>query len=800
MNVRPSIAASPVTAILRTACILLVGPIGLDAQAPVPSEADRITIEGPRPPTAPDVINRDAEGRATLRAVRTVEPLRIDGELDEAFYRNTAPISDFIQNLPNEGGVPTELTEAWVAFDGSNVYVSARVWDSAPERDWVANEMRRDSPSIESNDQFGVFLDTYYDRRNGVGFFVNPLGGFSDLQITNEEDSNTDWNPIAEIQTGRFEGGWTVEMAIPFRSLRYRAGRDQVWGIQMRRSIVRKNEWSHLTALPLSIVRNGAQGAMRISMFGTLVGIEPPPPSKNLEVKPYAISGLETDLTRDPEISNDGYADAGLDVKYGITENLTADFTFNTDFAQVEVDEQQVNLSRFDLFFPEKREFFLEGQGIFAFGNGGRGGSGGGGGGRPRSANISSSGRGRGGRSISAPTLFYSRQVGLQSGEPVSIFGGGRVTGKVGAFDVGAVGIRTDDEPAVGAEATTFTVLRIRRDVFARSSVGMMFEDRSNSILAGEGSNQAYGVDANFNFLENLQAFGYYAKTRTGGLEDKDESYRARIGYRGEVWSGSVDHVLVGDNFNPEIGFLRRSDFRESNAFGRFSPRLASVPSIRRMTFAGVLGYIENERLRFLESRNRMGRFEVEFENSDWLTVNFSDLYERLEEDTSISGANMPAGRYSFRDVEMSYFFGRHRRGSGDLSVTWGSFYSGNVISVSATSGRFEVLPQLSVEPSIELNWVDLPELQEFGGQFNQHVARTRITYSLTPRSFLSGLVQYNAGSDTFSTNIRLRWEWAPGSELFIVYTEDRNADVLDRWSELSNRGFVIKVNRLFRL
>ena len=291
MNVRPSIAASPVTAILRTACILLVGPIGLDAQAPVPSEADRITIEGPRPPTAPDVINRDAEGRATLRAVRTVEPLRIDGELDEAFYRNTAPISDFIQNLPNEGGVPTELTEAWVAFDGSNVYVSARVWDSAPERDWVANEMRRDSPSIESNDQFGVFLDTYYDRRNGVGFFVNPLGGFSDLQITNEEDSNTDWNPIAEIQTGRFEGGWTVEMAIPFRSLRYRAGRDQVWGIQMRRSIVRKNEWSHLTALPLSIVRNGAQGAMRISMFGTLVGIEPPPPSKNLEVKPMRSPG-----------------------------------------------------------------------------------------------------------------------------------------------------------------------------------------------------------------------------------------------------------------------------------------------------------------------------------------------------------------------------------------------------------------------------------------------------------------------------------------------------------------------------
>ena len=800
MTVLRSIAASPVAAILWTASVLLACPTGVDAQAPVSSESNGVTIEGPPPPTAPDVINRDDEGRVTLRAVRTAEPLRIDGELNEAFYRNTAPISNFIQSLPNEGAAPSERTEAWVAFDGSNVYVSARLWDSAPESAWVANEMRRDAPSIELNDQFGVFLDTYYDRRNGVGFFVNPLGGFSDLQITNEEDANFDWNPITEIRTGRFDGGWTVEMAIPFRSLRYRSGRDQVWGIQMRRSIVRRNEWNYLTFLPISVARNGPPGAQRVSSYGTLVGIEPPPPSRNLEVKPYAISGLETDLTADPQISNDGYADVGLDVKYGMTENLTADFTLNTDFAQVEVDEQQVNLTRFNLFFPEKREFFLEGRGIFEFGNGGRGPGGRGGGGPPGRSSISSSGRGRGARSISAPTLFYSRRIGLQSGAPVSILGGGRVTGKVGSFQVGAVGIRTDEEPAVGAKSTTFSVLRVRRDILARSSVGVLFEDRSKSSLASGGSNQAYGVDATFVFLENLQIFGYYAKTRTDGLEGKDESYRARIGYRGEVWSASVERVLVGENFNPEIGFVRRSDFRETNLFGRFSPRLASVSSIRRLTFAGVFGRIENERLGFLESRRLGGRFEIEFENSDWLTLNVTDLFERLTEDTSVSGAPMPAGRYPFRDVELTYFFGPHRRASGNLSLTKGSFYSGDVVSVGISRGRIEVLPQLSLEPSIEFNWIDLPELQAFDGQFNQHVVRTRITYSLSPRSFLSGLVQYNSGSDTFSTNVRLRWEWAPGSELFIVYTEDRNTEVLDRWSELSNRGLVIKVNRLLRL
>lgn len=781
------------------AFVLLARSADVAAQVTEASEASPITIEGPPPPTAPSVINRDDQGRATLRAVRTAAPLSIDGELDEPFYTDTAPISDFVQNLPNEGEAPTERTEAWIGFDDANVYVSARVWDSAPESAWVANEMRRDSPSIEANDQFGVFLDTYYDRRNSVGFFVNPLGGFSDQQITNENDLNNDWNPITQIRTGRFDGGWTVEMAIPFRSLRYRAGRDQVWGIQMRRYVVRKNEWSHLTDLPLSVVRNGAQAAIRVSMYPTLVGIEPPPPSKNLEIKPYAISGLKTDLTADPQLSNDGHADAGLDVKYGITENLTADVTINTDFAQVEVDEQQVNLTRFSLFFPEKREFFLEGQGIFEFGNGGRVGTAGGGG-PPGTSSISASGRGRGGRSVNAPTMFYSRRMGLQGGEPVPIQAGGRLTGKLGSFDVGAVGMRTGDEPSVGAEATTFTVLRVRRDVFARSSIGAMFEDRSNSVATGQGSNQAYGVDGNFNFFGDFQAFGYYAKSKTDGLAGKDESYRARVGYRGEVWSVSADQVLVGKGFNPEVGFLRRTNFRESNLFGRFSPRVPSMPEVRRINFAGALGNIDNEEFGFKESGTRLGRVEVEFENSDWLTIIYTDVFERLAEDTNISGAIMPSGRYSFSDVGVSYAFGPHRRASGNVSVTAGSFYTGNVISAGISGARVEVLPQLSIEPSIEFNWIDLPDQQSFKGDFNQHVARTRVTYSLSPRSFLSGLVQYNAGSDTFSTNVRLRWEWAPGSELFIVYTEDRDSDVLDRWSELSTRGFVIKVNRLFRL
>ena len=766
-------------------------PIGLGAQVPSVAEGAGIEILGPPRPLNPEVVRRDDEGRVTVRAVRVPEPLRIDGELDEPFYEATRSITDFVQTLPVEGATPSERTEAWIAFDDANLYVSARVWDSAPESEWVANEMVRDAQAIRTNDHFGVFLDTFYDRRNGLAFYINPLGGFNDMQITNEGSPNRDWNPVVDIRTGRFDGGWTVEMAVPFKSLRYRSGREQVWGIQLRRSVARRNEWNYLTFLPVSVSRNGSQGLFRVSMYGTLVGIEAPLPSRNLEIKPYAISGLETDLASEPTVSNEGYADAGLDIKYGLAENLTADFTFNTDFAQVEVDEQQVNLTRFSLFFPEKREFFLESRGVFDFGVGGNAGGGGGFGGGGRGPG--------GGGGAGAPTLFYSRKIGLQAGEAVPIIGGGRVTGKISSFDIGALSIQTDDVAAVGAESTNFSVVRLRRDILARSGVGLLFGNRSNSET-GDGSNQAYGVDANLALLQNVSLVASYARTRTNGLTGNDESHQATFNYASDQWGVHVGHLMVGDDFNPEIGFVRRSGFRQSRLGGRISPRTESISWIRQLSLQGNASYVENERQAFVETRDLGGRFQVDFENSDMFSINFTDHFENLVEDTYISHATIPAGRYSFEDIEVSYDIGQQRRASGSLALRRGTFYSGHVTSLGLRRGRIEILPQLSVEPGVEFNWIDLPDLQTAGGEFNQHVARSRLTYGLSPRMFISGLLQYNSGSDSVSGNLRLRWEWAPGSELFVVYTEDRNTDVRGRWSRLSNRGFVIKVNRLLRL
>ena len=755
-----------------------------DAGFSVGGAALLAAIDGPPPPTAPEVVTRDERGRATVRAIKLAEGIRLDGQLDEAVYHTVTAITGLVQQVPVEGAPATEKTEAWIMFDDTNVYVSARIWDSAPESEWIANEMRRDTNQLRQNDTFTVFFDTFYDRRNGVNFYTNPLAARADQTFTNEGNPNSDWNPVWDVRTGRFDGGWTAEMEIPFKSLRYRSGSPQLWGVQLRRAIRRKNEWVYLTRLPISSGGgSGAAGIFRVSGAGTLVGIEPPTASRNIEIKPYAIGGLTTDVNASPPKDGERNGDFGLDVKVGITQNLTADFTYNTDFAQVEVDEQQVNLTRFSLFFPEKREFFLEGSGIFGFARGGIGGGFGGGGG----------GFFGGGN---APTLFYSRRIGLQGGAVVPILGGGRVTGKLGPFDVGALNIQTDDERISGAESTNFTVVRVKRDILRRSAIGGIFTNRSVSLV-GDGASQAYGVDGTFAFYENIQMLSSYARTQTPGVSGENSSFQAKLDYTADRYGLAVDHLLVEDNFVPEVGFLRRDNFRRTYVQGRFSPRPQSFDAIRQFRFEGSVDYILLADSNLLETRQNQFRFQTELENSDQFGLTLNDNYELLVAPFAPGpSVTIPVGGHNFSDVELSYQLGQQRRINGQVSLLRGGYFNGNITTVGFRQGRIAVLPQMSIEPSISINWIDTPQ-----GSFRTDLALTRINYAFNPRMFFSGLVQYNSAFDTISTNLRLRWEYSPGSELFVVYTEDRDSTPLrpDRSTELRNRGFVIKFNRLFR-
>ena len=354
----------PVVLLVLIGGFLLGIGYGEAGQAAPAAATPRATHDGPSAPVAPEVISRDATGRATVRAVRIESPIEIDGRLDEPVYEEVQAVSGFIQNEPREGDPASERTDVWILYDRDTFYVVARCWETEPDR-LVANEMRRDNRNIVQNDQFAFTLDTFYDRRNALLFEVGAAGGRIDGQVTNERQISLDWNPVWRAVVGRFDGGWTVEAAVPFKSLRYQPGSSQVWGIQLRRMSKWRNEYAFLTPVPNSA---GTAGHFRASLFATLVDLEAPAAALNLEVKPYAIADLTTDRTVLPAVSNDPGGDVGLDVKYGITQGLTADITVNTDFAQVEADEQQVNLTRFSLFFPEKREFFLENAGMYAFG------------------------------------------------------------------------------------------------------------------------------------------------------------------------------------------------------------------------------------------------------------------------------------------------------------------------------------------------------------------------------------------------------------------------------------------------
>jgi hypothetical protein len=728
-------------------------------------------FEGPPAPVPPSVISRDGEGGVTVRAVRLTQPLRIDGALDEALYREVPAMSDFVQVEPLAGEPATEKTETWVAFDEENVYVSFRNWDTQMDR-LIATEMRRDSTiPWQGNDIVSFMFDTFFDKRNSIAFTVNPIGARSDGQVLNDRQYSSDWNAVWEFKTGRFDGGWTLETRIPFKSIRYQTGSAQLWGFNAMRVKRSKNEVSTLKLVPQSRGQLGVQAA---SLAATMVGLEAPSSGRVIDFKPYVTGNLTSNRLARPAVSNDFGRDAGFDLKYAVTANMTADATVRTDFAQVEADEQQINLTRFSLFFPEKREFFLENQGTFAFGGVPLGG-------------FSTAGN--------APLLFYSRQIGLQSGRAVPLDVGGRLTGRAGRYTVGLINIQTGDEDVARAEPTNFSVVRVKRDLMRKSSVGVIFTNRSVALRGEPGaSNQAYGFDGTFAFYDNVFFNAYWARTETDGRSGDPDSYRGQFEYAADRYGVQLERLKIGNDFNPEVGFVLRTDMVLDRASFRFSPRPKRRGAIRRYVYQGSLEYVENGQGQ-LESRDRQGEFAIEFQNADRVGVQYSNSFEFLPVPFPIAaGIELPVGaRYSFDTVTLRYNMGQQRTLSANLSAEFGSFYSGRKTTFSAARGRAIITNQLSAEPVYSLNRVELDE-----GRFTTHLLGSRLVYTMTPWMFVSALIQYNSGSNAVSTNARLRWEYSPGSELFVVYNEERNT-LARAFPTMQNRALIVKVNKLLR-
>jgi hypothetical protein len=764
---------------LRLAAALLLGAGSAAAQTAPAATAE--IARAAAPPAPVQVVTRDAGGDLTVRALPLEAPLLINGRLDDEVYRSVPSIGDFIQQEPREGTPATEKTEVWIFFDANNLYVTARCWDSQPDR-IVASEMRRDNRTIMDGDTFTVVLDTFHDRRNGFYFQTNALGALRDEQITDERNPNPDWNAVWDTRGTRDDQGWTVEMVIPFKSLRYAGGGAQTWGVNFRRIIRSKNEISYLSPVPASW---GGRGVFKFSSAATLVGIDLPAQTRNVELKPYAKSGLLTNRAAEPAISNDPTGDVGIDAKLGLTKGLTADFTVNTDFAQVEEDEQQVNLTRFSVLFPEKRDFFLEGQGIFAFGGvNARSGPGGGG------------SAGRIGDNMAAPPLapimFFSRRIGIHNGVEVPITGGARVTGRAGPYSVGLLNIQTEASDEVGAASTNFSVVRLKRDVLSRGSIGVLGTYRPQLASGVDGANQLYGVDTSLAFFENLTINSYYAVTRTPGIAADDASYLAKIDYAGDRYGANYEHLLVGEGFRPEIGFMRRSSFRRNFGQARFSPRPQGSRHIRKYIWEGSIDYI-TDRAGQLETRETQGSFRLDLNNGDQWESAFSNFYELLPESFEIAtGVVVPAGGYDYNEYRGTLYFAPHRPVSGRATWLVGTLYGGDHQS-AGFNARVDLGPRIGIEPRISFDWVDLPV-----GRFTSTLVSTRFGVTMSPRMAVTTLVQYTSASNALTSNIRFRWEYQAGSDLYVVYNDGRDT-TRSGFPTLQNRSFVIKATRLLR-
>ncbi|MDP3719544.1 MAG: DUF5916 domain-containing protein [Acidobacteriota bacterium] len=753
--------------------------------------AQSIEILGPPAPVAPAVFAKDDQGRITLRATRLEAPLALDGALDEAVYREVTAIDHFVQQEPDEGRAGTEKTLVWLFFDDDHFYVSVRSFDSAPER-LVANELRRDNFNIYNNDNISISIDPLYTRRSGVFFQTNALSAQRDQEIQDERSNNNDWNTIWRTRSRILPDGWSMEFAVPYSSLRFRAAGPQVWGFNLRRVIRWKNEHVSIAPIPASAT---TRAMYKFDIMATVVGVETPSVRKPIDVKPYAIAASTTNLAATPVYRNDPSADAGVDVKYSLTNSLVADLTYRTDFAQVEEDQQQVNLTRFSLFFPEKRDFFLEGQGLFTFGG-------------------SQGGRGGGGLT---PIVFYSRRIGLGATGEIPIIGGGRVAGRAGKYSIGLLSIQTEDtgignrESGVGRGAsyvpsTNFSVIRLRRDVLRRSNIGAIFTRKTP--IDGI-TNTVLGVDANFWFHQNVTMTGYFAQSETeapakaGGYIDdgpaKAGRHIDRSSYRGEFeWAPDryglrYEHLVVGRDFQPEIGFLRRTAFRRNFASARFSPRPGGSRAIRRHVFEGEFDYITGTD-GVLESRQAQVSYDAELRGNDQWSIEYSNNYEHLRVGFNVvPGKPIPAGTYRFNDVRTTYEFGPQRRASGSVFGGTGTFYDGTKTELGAR-GVVEISSRFNVEPGVTVNWIDIP-----AGAFTTAVTSVRTTYMFSPYMALGGLVQHNSTSKTLGSSVRLRWEYAPGSDLFVVYSDGRDTRLGDRFPGLQNRTFVVKATRLFR-
>ena len=689
----------------------------------------------------------------------------MDGDvLGDPAWAAAEPLSGFRQSAPDEGQPASERTEVRVVFTANTLYFGVVLYDDDPSG-IIMTDSRRDS-SMNDADSFQMVLDTFGDQQNGFVFGTTPAGQEYDGQVTDEGGArslfgggggggfsrgsgsgfNLNWDGAWQVQTTISEIGWSAEFAIPFRTIRYPAREDQSWGVNFQRNIRRHNETSYWAALPRQY------NLYRVSMAGQLTGITAPiGNTRNLQVTPYVIGEAVTrDIT--PERSAVAVGDVGADLKYSVTSGLTLDATYNTDFAQVEVDDQQINLDRFNLFFPEKRPFFLENSGAFSVGNQG-----------PAS-----------GRNLGQTELFFSRRIGISdTGAPVPILGGARLSGKINdSTTIGFLNMQTESINGI-ARANNFTVARVRRDLPNRSSLGGLFVNRAgtgnpaiDSLARDNDYNRTYAVDGRLGVGQNGLVQGFLGRTDSPDADEGEYAMSLSSRYDSEAWRLIAGYQENDEDFNPEVGFLRRTggfrkfDFGINNTTrpNGFLKYQELTPHMSFTRFWNLDGDLETSVLHL--------HFDGEFENSSSGGVSYDIRSERVFSEFTVSGLTVPAGSYDFNELTYSYDSDRSAPFSAGIRATTAGFFGGNIVTIRpSVSARYGETLNLSL--SYSRNDIDLPS-----GSTITNLTSLSAAYNFTPRLYVQTLLQHNDSADLYAVNFRVGWLQDANTGLFLVYNE----------------------------
>ncbi|MDQ3168704.1 MAG: carbohydrate binding family 9 domain-containing protein [Acidobacteriota bacterium] len=711
--------------------------------------------------------------RPSLAAVKVAEAPAVDGRvLDDQAWAAAPAGGAFTQIAPDAGAAMSERTEVRVVYTDTTLYIGVVAYDRDPQAIVTASPKR--DGALEDTDSIRLILDTYRDRQSGFVFGTSPSALEYDAQVVNEGQGgsmmsgqsggsgggfNINWDGTWRVATSTHAEGWSAEFAIPFRTLRYPDAPRQDWGFNLQRTIRRRNESGFWAEMPRQYDLN------RLSMAGTLSGLEIPQ-QRNLKIFPYVLGLSRNAIGSDRTVSK---GEVGLDVKYSLTPSLTLDVTVNTDFAQVEIDEQQVNLDRFTLFFPEKRPFFLENAGLFSVGS-------------PGEAEI-----------------FFSRSIGIgPRGDPIPILGGARLSGRVGAATVGVLNMQTASVDNIAA-STNFTVGRVRRDLPNRSSIGAIFVNRqaTGSEALDEDHNRSVALDGRWGLGRYGLLSGFVARTFTPGRDDSQLAYQVSAQRTSPAWDLTASYTDIGRDFNPEVGFLsRRNGWRK--------PELLALRRIRPENFLGLQELRPHVSYRGYWNQDGFQETGVAHLDNHWEFKSGWEVHtgvnltrEGVVRPFSLSGVLIPSGTYDHQEVAIVGYTPRSKALTYNNRISVGGFFGGDRVAQTHTA-RLRAGDAFTTELTWSRNDVDLPS-----GSFVTNLLRSRISYSFTPRIFVQSLAQYNDSARLWSTNVRFAWLQNANTGLFLVYNDTQLTDDIfepghePRFGDKSDRSLTLKFSRV---